>query len=132
MRGTVQTSNGQARMNVAEFELRLNIDDKGHAALASIPTIGLYLGLSHYMQDERAFAVALSAFVFYALLVVKWASRREATFWMALFAFAALHVAALSLFKFPHYNGPSIAAVPFAIADGLIMYAVIGWVERCS
>jgi len=118
--------------DVGEFEFRLNIDDKGHAALASIPAIGLYLGLERFMQDERAFAIALCAFVFYALIVVKWASRHEAAFWLLLSLFAALHVAALSLLDFPHYEGPSIAAVPFALADGLAMYAVIRWVERRS
>jgi hypothetical protein len=106
------------------------MDDKGHAVLASIPAIGLYFGLRQFMQDEKAFAIALSAFVFYALIVVKWASRREKAFWLMLSIFAALHAAAFLLITFPPYTGPSIAAVPFALADGLAMYGAIGWIER--
>jgi hypothetical protein len=119
-----------ALVKIPEDVLRLRIDDRGHAALASIPAIALYLGLQHHMQDERAFAIALSTFVFYALIVVKWVSRRNAAFWMLLSAFAALHIAAITLIRLPHYPGPSIAALPFALADGLAMYAVIGWVVK--
>ena len=111
----------------------MKIDDRAHALFASGPAIGLYLGLERYMQEERAFAIALVAFVFYALIVIKWSSRHEASFWILLAVFAAVHIVALSAIAFPHYAGPSASvAVPFALADGLGMYALMSWFERRS
>jgi hypothetical protein len=108
----------------------LKIDDKYHALLAAIPSVILYFALRSLMQEERAFAIAMTVFVFYALLVVKWDSRHDTRFWIAIVIFALVHVAILTIIKFPHYSGPSLIILPFALADAFAMWGVVSWLEK--
>lgn len=105
----------------------MKIDDKYHALLASVPSIIVYFGLRHVMQDERAFAIAMTVFVFYALLVVKWNSIHQVRFWILITIFAIIHVMLLSTIEFPHYSGPSLIILPFALADAFAMWGILNW-----
>jgi hypothetical protein len=108
-------------------------NDKERAALAALPAIGIYLGLQHFMQDERAFLVALSAYVFYALIDTEWERRRDVSFWVVLSVFAAAHAVVLSIIQIPHFRGPSLSiALPFMFIDGFAMFGILKWIGKRS
>jgi hypothetical protein len=108
-------------------------NEKVRAAVAAVPAIGIYLGLQHFMQDERAFLVALSAYVFYTLIDTEWQRRRDVRFWVVLFVFAAAHAVVLSTIRIPHFRGPSLSiAFPFMFIDGLTMFGILKWIGKRS
>jgi hypothetical protein len=101
--------------------------------LAVIPVGALYFGLQTVMQDEGAFAFALSAGVFYLIISREWDRRHDTRFWSLLSVFALLHIIAFSFIKLPHYSGPGLTvALPFMFLDGFAMWGILNWVLKRS
>ena len=85
------------------------------------------------MQEERAFLTSLSVYVFYAIISNIKRRKHDALFWIIIGSFAVLHIIALSLVKFPPFNGPSLAvAAPFMFIDGFAMWGILKWFEKHS
>jgi hypothetical protein len=95
-----------------------------------LPVGASYLALREVMQDERAFAFALCAGVFYVLISREWNKRTSARFWITIFLFAVVNLIVISLIKFPHYHGPSLIALPFMFADGFAMWGILILLDR--
>lgn len=107
------------------------LNERARDYLILIPVGVLLFGLRALIQAERAFAVAMSVYVFYVIISREWDRRREKRFWIVMLIFAVLHVVALSLVKIPHYRGPSAAiAFPFMFADGFAMWGILNWIEK--
>jgi hypothetical protein len=105
--------------------------ERERAWLGVLPAGAIYFGLQNVVQEERAFFVAMTIFVFYAIISVDWDKRREARFWGVLSTFAIAHIIALSLFKIPHLKGSSLAvALPFMFIDGFVMWGVMNFIEK--
>jgi hypothetical protein len=106
-------------------------DNRERAWLMTIPGIALYLGLENVMQEERAFLIGLSFYVFYTIIDQMWDRRRDRWFWISLGAFGAIHLLALSIVTVPHIQGPAMAvAFPFMFLDGFAMWAILKWIEQ--
>lgn len=99
--------------------------------LMVIPIGALYFGLLKIMQEEKAFAVCLTVGVFYVIISREWAQKSNKRFWTIISSFVLLHVIAISLVRFPHYTGPSLAiALPLMFIDGFVMWSILRWVEK--
>ena len=97
----------------------------------AVGATGIYFGLRWFMQDERAFLLALSAYLFYALIDNRSDNWRDTWFWIALPFFALIHLVALSTVKLPQFEGPSLLiAAPFMFLDGFAMWGLLNWLER--
>ena len=107
------------------------LTERGRDYLILLPVGVLLFGLRAFIQPDRAFAVAMSVYVFYVIISREWDRRRERRFWVVMLIFAVLHVFALSLVKLPHYHVPSVAiAFPFMFADGFAMWGILNWIEK--
>ena len=95
-----------------------------------IPTGAMFLGLWPIIGQSRAFTSAASTYVFYVLISQKWERRHELWFWLSISVFALLHVIALTIISFPYQIRPALISLPFAVADGLAMWVVLGWLEK--
>lgn len=105
-------------------------NDRERALLIAVPAIAIYASLERFMQEERAFLIGLSIYVF-AIIENKWDRRRETWFWVALAMFAAAHAVVLSTIRIPHFTGPSLSiAAPFMFIDGFAMWGILSWIER--
>ena len=95
-----------------------------------IPVGMVFFGLWPIVGQGKAFATAASIYLFYALISHKWNRRDDRNFWLAIGAFALLHVAGLMLISFPAEIRPSLAILPFMLLDGFLMWAALDWVQR--
>jgi amino acid transporter len=106
-------------------------DNRKRDLLVAFGAGGIYFALRMLIQDERAFLIALSAFLFYAVIASRWDNRRDKWFWIAVLVFAAIHVVVLATLRLPRFEGPSLAiAAPFMFADGFAMWGLLNWIER--
>jgi hypothetical protein len=106
------------------------VTDRQRDVIVALVGVALYFALGTVTQEERAFATALSAYVFYVIVTAEWQFKCERRFWLVIGTFAVLHIVALSTLPFPHYAGPSIIALPLALLDGFVMWIILKWVER--
>jgi len=67
--------------------------------------------------------------VFAAIVQMKWESRHDRRFWIAIAAFAAIHIVAIVLIKFPTPKF-GLLSFPFALIDGFLMFGVLNWMEK--
>jgi hypothetical protein len=98
--------------------------------LALVLDGALYIALLNLVAPGRALAAALTVGIFYVMISREWYQRTSKKFWVAVAAFAVIHLAALSILPFPDYHGPGLMLLPLALADGFAMYGVLRWVER--
>lgn len=110
----------------------MKLSQKVRDWLVVIPAGLLAIFLIPRLGEGRAFAVAATLYVFYAVISHKWNSRNDKKFWMAIAIFTAIHVIGLVIIPFPGELRPALIGFPFVLADGLAMWAILNWLEKRS
>ena len=82
---------------------------------------------------EKGLAAATAFYVFAIIIQTKSETRKESLserrFWVVVAVFAIIHVVAISIINFPELRA-GLVSLPFALADGFIMWWLINWIER--
>jgi len=89
----------------------------------------VFIAVANVWTLEAGFAVGITAGVFVAVIQAKWDSRRDWRVWLILSVLAAVHVAVIVAFRLPEIK-VGLAVTPFAIAEGLVILALINWMEK--
>lgn len=108
------------------------LSQKSRDWLMALPAGALAFGLGPFLGGGRSAAVAMAIYVFYVVISQKWENRYDRSFWLAIAAFTVIHVAAIALIPFPQQIRPSLIVVPFGLADGLIMWAILNMLGKRS
>lgn len=94
-----------------------------------LATAGVFLLVSLVSSLERALVFAVVFAVFLAIVQTRKPNRRGARFWAVLVALGILHAVVLSVIHLPEV-GSGLVVLPFALADGLAIWALMNWIER--
>ncbi len=78
---------------------------------------------------EKALASGVIFGIFASIVSVKWESRHDLRFWIIISGFAVIHIVGLTLIDFPELRF-GLMSLPFAFADGFIMWGVLNWIEK--
>jgi hypothetical protein len=96
--------------------------------LMLLPAAVIYFGLWLLLGEGKAYAAAVVFGVFYVIISRCWDRRSDVRFWVIIGVFAFLHIGGLWLIDVPHVNA-GLIALPFALVDGLVMWAILNWIE---
>ena len=105
--------------------MRFNITRRDLDWLVVVPVGLAYFGLKQFIQEEKAFALAALGCVIYAIASAKWHLRGRPKFWVVTVALALIILSPV-----PHYEGPSLIAIPIGLVAGLAMLALITLLEK--
>jgi hypothetical protein len=98
--------------------------------LMVVPAGLIYFGVKHFIQEEKAFALAAVGCVFYAIASAKWYLRARPRFLIVMSSLALISILAIMVIPIPHYGGPSLIAIPIGLMAGLVMLALITFLEK--
>lgn len=107
----------------------MQLDERSRDYLMVLPGGVILFGLWPLVGQGKAFATAMCFGVFYVLISRNWEKRREIRFWLVMGGFFVLHLVGLWFIRFPPLKA-GLIAFPFALADGLLMYGILTWIDR--
>jgi hypothetical protein len=94
-----------------------------------VSTAVVFLAVSFFANLERALLFAVVSGVFVSIVQTRRRRRGDSGFWMLITALAIIHVVALSIIRLPELRF-GLVVLPFALADGIVIWGLISWFER--
>ena len=91
--------------------------------------VSTFFALVLVTTPERALAFSMLFGVFLCVVQTQPVERRDGRFWLLLGALALIHVPLLALVTF-HRFPFGMVVFPFALVDGLAIWAFIKWTEK--
>jgi hypothetical protein len=82
---------------------------------------------------EKGLAAGTTFFIFATIIQTKSETRKESLsdwrFWLVISVLVVIHVVVLIIIKIPELKA-GLISLPFALADGFVMWFLIKWLER--
>lgn len=97
--------------------------------IASTTAVFLIVSLIASLEKALAFAVTFS--VFLSIVQTRKTSELTPRFWIAFGALAVIHIAILSFVRMPELRF-GLVVMPFALADGFLMWWLLNRLDRRS
>lgn len=98
--------------------------------IACVPMVIIFALTCYFTSAERAFALAVTLYLFYVVISERWSARHNLLYWIIVLVFLVAHVTAIALFRFPPRISPAMIAMPIAVFDAVAMYYLLGIADR--
>lgn len=107
-----------------------SLSERKRDYLSATAIAAVFFAMMPLFGGGKAFATAAVVAVFSTIISRKWDRLRDWRLLMTLCAFAVIHILALWIIKFPEQISPSLMVLPLAVADGLVIWWVLEWLEK--